>query len=241
MFNLIDPITELFKANEIAFAFQILIRMAIAMAIATILGVERANKRHAAGLRTFILVTLSATVCGIIDIYLMSNFTVVFPAVSAAMAIGIAIISSYTILYSSKNQIKGLTTAVALWGQSFIGFALGFGLYTVSIIAFAILVVSLNLLPKAEVYLKNRSPHFEIHLELKNKTDLPEFIAVARKLGLNIDDIEVNPAYANTGLSVYTIALTVVSKELKQYKTHEETIEALKTLPYISHIEEISM
>ncbi len=237
----VDPILELFKITDVPFVVQIIIRLFVSVVISIILGVERANKRHAAGLRTFIVVSLAGTVSALIDYYLICNFNVVFPAVSVALGIGIAIISSYTIIYSSKNQLKGLTTAVTLWAQAFVGFAFGFGLYTIGVIASIILIICLSVLPKAEIYLKNRSTHFEIHLELKNKTDLPEFVTVIRNLGLNIDDIESNPAYANSGLSVYTISLSIYKKELKQYKTHEEIIEALKTLPYISFIEELSL
>ena len=89
------------------------------------------------------------------------------------------------------------------------------------------------------MYLKNRSNHFEIHLELKNIEYLQDFVTVSRRLGLRIDDIEANQAYVGSGLSVYTITITIISAELKKYKTHKEIIEALKSLDYIYHIEEI--
>lgn len=238
MTELKDPIISLI-GNNLDFIWQIIIRIALAVVISTILGFERASKRHAAGLRTFVIVTLVATVAALTDLYLMSTFNILFPAISAAMAIGIAIISSYTILYSSKNKIKGLTTAVALWGQAFIGFSLGFGLYTVALVSFLMVIILINFAVRTEIYLKNRSNHFEIHLELKNKGDLPNFMSVVRDLGLTIDDIEVNPAYMNSGLSVYTISLSIYNKELKKYKTHSEIIDSLKSLQYIYHIEEI--
>jgi putative Mg2+ transporter-C (MgtC) family protein len=90
-----------------------------------------------------------------------------------------------------------------------------------------------------ERYLKNRSNHFEIHLELKNSGYLHNFVTTIRRLGLRIDDIEANPAYANSGISVYSIAISISSKELKKYKTHTEIIEALQSLDYIYHIEEM--
>ena len=90
-----------------------------------------------------------------------------------------------------------------------------------------------------EKYLKNRSNHFEVHLELTSSANLRDFITTIRKLGLIVDDIEVNPAYVNSGLSVYTVALSVNSPELKKYKTHKEIIEALSTIEYVYHIEEI--
>ena len=115
----------------------------------------------------------------------------------------------------------------------------GAGFYTVTLVAFTVILLSLAVFPEIETYLKNRSNHFEIHLELQNSAALQDFIATIRKLGIVIDDIELNPAYIHSGLSVYTIALSIRSGELKKYKSHDEIIEALSTIEYIYHIEEI--
>lgn len=218
---------------------SILFRSIIALIFGAIIGCERATKRHAAGLRTFIVLTLSACFATIIDVYLIERYNGTIPLLTGAILIGAAILSSNTILYSSRNQIKGLTTSVAMWGCCLVGIAVGAGLYTLSIIAFIILVISLSSLPPLEIYLKNRSNYFEIHLELENKNKLAEFIETVRRLGLKIDDIEANPAYNNSGLSVYTVSLTVVSRELKKYKTHSEIIQAISTIDYVNHVEEI--
>ena len=69
---------------------------------------------------------------------------------------------------------------------------------------------------------------------------LRDFVTTIRRLGLRIDDIEQNMAYTGSGLSVYTITLTIDSEELKKYKTHSEIIEAFSSLDYISHIEEMN-
>ena len=219
--------------------WTILIRIILALAIGTVLGIERSRKRHTAGLRTFILVSLFSSIAALLDVYFAANFREIFPAITVAVILGGAIISGNTLLYSSKSQIKGLTTAVALWLTSIIGACFGAGFYTAGLIGVVCVYISLNMMPKLEIYLKNRSNHFEIHLELKNRNDLVNFTGVIRKLGLKIDDIEANPAYNNTGLGVYTISVTINSKELKKYKTHTEIIEALSTLEYINCIEEI--
>ena len=103
-----------------------------------------------------------------------------------------------------------------------------------------LLLCSLALFPQLEMLLKNRSNHFEIHLELKNKANLQDFVTTIRRLGLRIDDIESNPAYLNSGLSVYSVSLTIQSAELKKYKSHGEIIEALSSLEYVHHIEEMT-
>jgi len=97
----------------------------------------------------------------------------------------------------------------------------------------------LSSLPGLEMYLKNRSNHFEIHLELKSRQYLQDFVTTIRRLGLRIDDIELNTAYHGSGLSVYSVTFTIDSKELKKFKTHKEIIEALSTIDYIYHIEEM--
>lgn len=219
--------------------YSTLLKIVLAVFLSAIIGFERSSKRHAAGLRTFILVTLASTVAMIIEMYAFKNNIGTILIVSAATIIAVAIISSNTILYSSRNQIKGLTTAVALWASGILGLLIGTGQYTIVLICFAAYLIILSGFPSIEIYLKNRSNHFEIHLELKNSANLQDFITTIRDLGLKVDDIESNPAYISSGLSVYTISLSIVSKELKKYKTHKEIIEALKSIDYIYHIEEI--
>ncbi len=217
------------------------LRIVLAFILAGTIGIERARKRHSAGLRTFILVALASTMAMILDQYCATNNIIGkgLVIISAATVVGIAVISSNSLLYSSKNQIKGLTTAVALWSVSFIGLALGAGFYTVGIIGYLLVFFCLAILPDLEKYLKNRSNHFEIHLELKNKNDLQDFLTTIRKLGLYIDDIEANPAYQNSGLSVYSISITITKENLRKYKSHAAIIEALSSLDYISYISEI--
>lgn len=236
----LDPIVKLFGEwwGQINIG-TILIRMALCIAFASLIGIERSSKRHSAGFRTFLLVTLAGCVSSLLDVYFISMYLVFLPILSAGLIIAIAIISANTLLYSSKSQIKGLTTAIALWTMVFVGLSIGAGFYTVGLISGLLLFIILNVLPTLEVYLKDRSNHFEIHLELKNKNDLQQFTATIRKLGLHIDDIENNPAYVNSGLSVYTISLSITSDELKKYKTHSEIIEALSSLEYVNCIEEI--
>ena len=146
-------------------------------------------------------------------------------------------LSGNSILFSSKKQIKGLTTSAALWFCSLLGLVIGKGLYIFACVLFVILLLILSILPKAEIFLKNRSNHFEIHLELTNKTSLQNFVTTIRKLGLIIDDIELNSAYIGSGLSVYTIAISIIDR--KKYKNYQEIIKALSSLDYVYYIEEL--
>ena len=189
----------------------ILLRLALSMALAAIIGCERSSKRHSAGLRTFILVSLAGTSTMLIDQYLMDVLPITIPVLSAAAVIGITTISGNSILFSSKNQIKGLTTSVGLWCCGIVGLALGAGLYTLALVLFAALLCSMSGLPALETHLKDRSNHFEVHLELKNgagtiEKRIPAMMRMFAKHGIDIrkEPILVYPTlhYQNGGLHI---------------------------------------
>lgn len=236
-----DPISEYLLgtwATELG-AASVIFRLFVSLVLSAVIGCERSSKRHSAGLRTFITVSLASTAVMLTDLYLIAGTSVNMPLLSGAAVISVAMICGNSVLFSSRNQIKGLTTSAALWACCALGLAVGAGLYTLTLAVFFSMVFSLSMLPSLEIYLKNRSNHFEVHLELKNNSVLTDFVSTIRELGLRIDDIEVNPAYINSGLCVYSVSLTIISAELKKYKTHSEIIEALGTIDYVHYIEEM--
>lgn len=224
-------------ASEVNIASTAL-KVAIAIIMASILGCERAKNRHAAGIRTLIVLSIGSVFAGIADIYIIKVLGANFSFLSAAVIIGIAVITANTIIFSSKNQIKGLTTSVGIWTMAIISATLGFGLYTAALIGFVALMIGLLAFTGLEAFIKSRSNHLEVHLELKSRNCLQEFMGTIREFGLKIDDIESNPAYANSGLGVYSVKLTVVGEKLKN-KKHAAIIEALSVLDCVYFIEEI--
>ena len=235
MFQFSDPIARLLGAwsSEICLG-SVIFRIALALIAGACIGCERATKRHAAGLRTFMLAVVATCIAMMLDIGFGAA-----PIVSAAAVVGLAIVSSNSVLFSSRSQIKGLTTSTGLWSCGIAGLAIGSGLYTLAIAASIAILATLSLFPSFEKYLKDRSNHFEIHLELKDRSNLQDFVTTIRRLGLRIDDIESNPAYASSGLSVYSVSVTITSAELKKYKRHDEIIAALRSLDYVYFIDEL--
>ena len=237
---LADPLATLLGAWSVQLnAWSILFRTLVALLLSAVIGWERSTKRHSAGLRTFMLVSLVGTLAAMLDCYVHLMTGSGFFILSAGTIIGAATISIHSVFYSSRNQIKGLTTAVGLWAAGLIGMAVGMGLYTLALISFVALLVALLWFPPLELAFKNHSNHFEVHLELNSSVSLQDFVTVIRRLGLSIDEIEQNPAYVGSGLAVYSIAISVSNEMLKKYKTHKEIIEALRTLDFVYYIEEM--
>ena len=237
-----DPISSLLGswASDITVG-SVLLRLFLTLLLGAVIGWERSNKRHSAGLRTFMLAFLIGTAAALLDGCVTAAFRSGLFLFSCGIIIGASIITVHSMFYSSRNQIKGLTTAVGLWVSVVIGIALGLGCYTIAFAVYAALLCILFWFPPLEVAFNNRSNHFEVHLELTSSIRLQDFVTVIRRLGLKIDEIEQNPAYVGSGLSVYTISISISSEMLKKYKTHEEIIQALRSLDYVYHIEEMRM
>ena len=110
--NFIDPLAMLFGPwSYTVNVYSALLRIFLSVVFGSIIGCERSSKRHSAGLRTFLLVTLLGCLCMVLDLVLSSSLYLF----SAAAILGTVVVSGNSILFSSKKQIKGLTTSVGLW------------------------------------------------------------------------------------------------------------------------------
>ena len=235
-----DPIIALFENSlgwlcDVSNIWTILIRLLLAVLCAGSIGVERSRKRQAAGLRTYIIVCLGAAV-----IMMLSDFLILNHPDSDAGRLGAQVISGIgflgagTILVTSKNRIKGLTTAAGLWASACMGLTIGAGFYTLGIIGSASILIVLTILPKIELIFRRKTQYFELHVELDSRTNLKDLVNFLRSINVQISSIEKNPAYIQSGLSVYT--LTLNSKEKRDHDTFIQTINNLK---YVNHCEEL--
>lgn len=236
-----DPIIALFDdslgwLSDVSNIWTILIRLLLAIICAGSIGVERSRKRQAAGLRTYILVCLGAAV-----VMMLSDFLIINHPDSDAGRLGAQVVSGIgflgagTILVTSKNRIKGLTTAAGLWAAACMGLTIGAGFYTLGIIGSAIILIVLTIMPKIELIFRRKTQYFELHVELDDRSNLKDLVNFLRDINVQITSIEKNPAYIQSGLSVYTMILNAAEK-----RDHDTFIETIKNLKYVNYCEEIN-
>ena len=92
----VDPISTLLGAWSAQICLRsMLLRLGVSMLFGAIIGCERATKRHAAGLRTFMLVSLASTLAVIVDTALRPDGAI--PLISGAAVIGIAIMGVFDV------------------------------------------------------------------------------------------------------------------------------------------------
>lgn len=234
-----DIISKLLGAWSAEFnAWSCLLKIFLSTFLATLAGTERATKLHSAGIKTFICVSLAGTLCALGDSYLTEVRGLGVSLLCPAAIIGLAVTGTNTILFSSKNRLRGLTTSVGLWVTGIISMAIGYGLYFAGIAAFVLFMLVIMFLPAFEKKMKEKSAYLEAHIELKSREALQVFAGTLRQFGLKINDIEINPAYASSGLGVYSVTMKIVNPELRK-KSHKEIIDAISAMDVVSFVEEI--
>ena len=178
------------EARELTVA-GILVRILVSIILGGIIGRERGMKNRPAGLRTYMLVCLGSCVVMIINQYAFQVYHTGDPVrLGAQVVSGIGFLGAGTIIVTSHNQIKGLTTAAGLWASACIGLAVGIGLYEAALIAGISVYVVLTVLHNWDFYLRNKTRIIDMYVELNEGCSLGSFIRSCREENLEISNIQ---------------------------------------------------
>lgn len=131
-------------------------KLILSLIIGSTIGLERRRKGQVAGMRTFSLICMGATLAMLISIYIPQEYMGLKngdPGRIAAQVIsGIGFLGAGAII-QMKGSVKGLTTAAGIWMTAAIGLAIGAGMYTISIMASLIVFFALTAAEKLEMKL----------------------------------------------------------------------------------------
>ena len=175
----------------------VIIRLALAMIVGGVIGIERGKQGRAAGMRTHTLVCLGATLASMLGYYSMSQgFTGDPMRVAAQVISGIGFLGVGTILIKGRFQITGLTTAAGLWTAGAIGLALGAGFYEGALITFILAVVTVTVVHKLEYRLNKKYSRFGIYVEIRSDEDVRRTIDFMNEK-FKITDVQITAPRSN--------------------------------------------
>ena len=148
---------------------QIALRLACAMAVGIVIGLEREFTHRPAGLRTHILVALGACVASVLGEMIFHNMNGnADPArISAQVITGVGFLGAGTIMKEGVN-VKGLTTAASVWAVACLGLAAGFGYYALALAGMVFTFVTLTIfegLQRKLVRNYNAEDRYEVQAE----------------------------------------------------------------------------
>lgn len=213
---------------------EIILRVLISVAIGGLIGLERGMKNRPAGLRTYMLVCVGACVVMLTNQYTYQVYQVGDPVRMGAQVIsGIGFLGAGTIIVTSRNQIKGLTTAAGLWTAGGIGLAIGIGLYEVAIAASAAVFIILTVLHQLDFRVRKKAHILEAYVELDQQTHLGNFLKEARDRGLEPSNVQLDHEDVVSGSQLSFIVTIKGNKSQNQ----DAMFTQLRKLEGVEHIE----
>lgn len=129
-------------------------KLLLSLLLGAIIGIERRRKGQIAGLRTFALISMGATLVMLISIYIPQVYLGLKNGdpgrIAAQVVSGVGFLGAGAII-QMKGSVRGLTTAAGIWMAACIGLAVGAGMYLISIIATLLIIFILVNIERIEM------------------------------------------------------------------------------------------
>ena len=180
---------------------ELLLRLALTIVLCGLIGLERESRDQAAGLRTHILVGLGSALFTLVSAYGFADFVrgqaepgvqQVDPTrIAAQIVSGIGFLGAGAIIRQGLN-VRGLTTAAALWIVAAIGMAAGAGYYEGAVATTAIALPALIFFRRLRPFLMSRlrTDFALVELDLRPGGDLGEALSLLAREGHRIQAME---------------------------------------------------
>jgi putative Mg2+ transporter-C (MgtC) family protein len=170
-------------------ALYALVVLLISFLLGGLIGLEREFNGHAAGLRTHIIISISATLVALIgEVYsIQTPNGSLMPFLLGASIISLGFLAAGSIIQTGKD-VRGITTSSTVWLAGIIGLAIGIGYILEAIIVTVLALIVLIALSYAELKTSKRNP--TVTLFLDSQTDIADkLVKTASTYGLKIKNI----------------------------------------------------
>lgn len=187
-------------------------KLTLSLILGAAIGLERRRKGQIAGMRTFALISMGATLAMLVSIYIPQEYMGLKngdPGRIAAQVIsGIGFLGAGAII-QMKGSVKGLTTAAGVWASATIGLAIGAGMYVIGSIAAALILFVLSVAERLETALFRGGESKIIRLKTSYIIkDMEPYHELFRKHGIHISDEFLRYDYHNSETVVNFIIIT---------------------------------
>lgn len=216
--------------------FSIIVRILLAAAIGCLIGLERESKNRPAGFRTYTLVSVGACLVMTTNQYMFSLYQTGDPARLGAQVIsGIGFLGAGTILVTRNNQVRGLTTAAALWTSACVGLALGVGFYAGALVVGGLLLLVMILFRPLNNVLHRKNGFMRLYAHFGSSDDIDLFLRECTAEKVSVNDMQpLMQKDEDKGGIVVLIEMKNVTEP-----DHEKLIRKFSALHGVRHIEEL--
>jgi putative Mg2+ transporter-C (MgtC) family protein len=212
---------------------ELLLRLALSVALCGAIGLERESRGQAAGLRTHMLVGLGSILFTLVSAYGFSDIdrpNADPTRIAAQIVTGIGFLGAGTIIRHGLT-VRGLTTAATLWIVAAVGMAVGAGLYLVAAVSTAIVIVALIGLrlvrPRLLSYI--RTDFAVLELELAPQARIGDAFSVLGKHEIVVEGMETEQDQGHQDVDIQIV--------VPPGADIDAALDEIKQLPGVQQIE----
>lgn len=225
--------------------WDMILRLLLATVLGGAVGIERGSGDRPAGFRTHILVCTGSALIMLVSMYGFDDSYVSgisnannrdSARIAAQVVSGIGFLGAGTIMHEGVT-VRGLTTAASLWMVSAIGLAAGAGMYVISVISTAIMLITLVSFRSWEKRFagNNRNTRRFIRIVAQNQSGIITSITSY----LSENDVKVKTMNVKNNAQKNEVVLELYLK-LGRDTDKEGVIRGLQSVPGIITLENLS-
>lgn len=226
-----------------------LFRLLLAMAAGGVVGYGRSRKGRSAGFRTYMLISVGSALTVLLAVYDYEMLTTAWADIvdvvgfkfdasryASQVMSGIGFLGAGTILATSHQQVRGLTTATGMFAAVGMGMAAGAGFYECVIVVLLLIVVGLEALYPVETGFKRRLRNITLYVEFGRIEDLERILDVVREREAQIYEIDVE----RTKREKEKLPGAILVLRLARHRaSHSEMLSSIAELDCVNSIREL--
>ena len=202
---------------------NMIIRITAAFVLGALIGIDRGAKRRGGGARTDAAVCVGAAIVMMTGQYMEIRYPGASDMARMASQVvsGVGFLGAGSILVTG-HQVKGLTSAAGIWICACVGLAAGIGFLDGAVLATAILLGGLHILPWVEEKVYQHSRYVILYIEAVEGGVTTELLRRFRDDGCKVDVFEVD----RSGLEMRSVAISTTIR-IPAGMNKEEYVDSL--------------
>lgn len=216
-------------------------KLLLSLMLGAVVGMERRHKGQIAGMRTFALISMGATLAMIVSIYIPQEYMGLKNGdpgrVAAQVISGIGFLGAGAII-QMKGSVRGLTTAAGIWMTACIGLAVGTGMYVIATTAALLIIIVLTLLEGVEKRMLKRGQSKIVRLKTTSIiTDIRAYRKCFEDYDIHISDVYLRYDYTQ---EMTTVNFMIRSNDNTDFISLFETIRTVGNVHSLTLTNEVN-
>ncbi len=237
MFEYLSVQIDSLEVNLVNSTFRLILSMVLGMVV----GAERKRKGQIAGIRTFALISMGACLAMLLSIYVPQVYLGLKNGdpgrIAAQVITGIGFLGGGAMIHM-KGAVRGLTTAAGIWMTAIIGMAVGIGMYTISLCATMLIMLTLVTFEQYEKRRRLGQESKVINVTVDGiLTDINAYRQVFEKSGIHMSTFFVKYNYDLRQTELNFVVLVHAYTDLMPLLGEVSQVEPTKTLTLSSQLE----